>query len=107
MTMLILLKAALLVLLCDYIAVSFCRIAERVSLVEVYRGKKIYANYKSTVFGPKLVYTVDTPYVFMPVNDWTYIRVFSLDEARKKIDRDIRDVFIVKFVSPLRKMKVI
>lgn len=105
--MLLLLKTAIAVFLFDYIAISFCRIAERISLVEIYKGKKIYANYKSTAFGPKLVYTVDTPYVFMPVNDWAYIRVFSLEEARKKIDRDARDVFMAKFVSPLRKMKVL
>jgi hypothetical protein len=105
--MLLFLKAILTYLIYDYVILNFSRIADNVRLVEVYRDRKIYATFRRTPYGPRVIYTVDMPYYFYPANDYYSIKVYSIEEARFRIDRERYDRARMKFLSPLRKMKVI
>lgn len=105
--MLLFLKVVLTFLIYDYVVLKLCRIADNVRLVEVYKNRKIYAAFRRTSYGPRVVYTVDVPYYFYPANDYYSIKVYSLEEARHRIDRERHDKAKMKFISPLRKMKVI
>lgn len=104
--MLVLLKIMLAGFMCDYVALSFCRIAEKISFVEKYKNRKIFASYVKTIYGPKAIYTVDKPFIFIASSDWKAIKASSVEEARYKIDSDIRNAFVSKLMKPMKKMRI-
>jgi hypothetical protein len=105
--MIFVLKTLIVFFALDYIILQFCRIADRIRLIEVYKKRNIYATHTSTSFGHQVIYTIDVPYAFHPPNDFRMTRVYSLQEARYKIDREIDTNIRSKFLEPLKKMKIL
>ena len=105
--MLFFLKSLLAFLIIDYLILRLSRVADRTRFIEVYKNRNVYVSYRHTAYGYRIIYTVDVPYVFYPANDYYAVKAYSLQEIRFKIDNQRNQNVRIKFLSPLRKMKVI